>query len=206
MSTRDFWDKMADRFVRGEIKDKESYEKKLSITQQYFSNDMHVMEVGCGSGMTAIYHAPHVKHIHATDISPVMIEIAKENAQKAAVSNMSFECSDVASLTVDDASQDAVLAMSILHLLKDPSAGMLVLHSKLKPGGLFVSSTICLGDEMNFLKPILPIMRLFNYAPSVVHFFRKETLLESIEAAGFSIEYEWQPSPKKAAFVIARKV
>jgi cyclopropane fatty-acyl-phospholipid synthase-like methyltransferase len=44
---------------------------------------MELLEFGCGTGGTAIIHAPHVKHIRAIDISPRMIEIAKSRAEAA---------------------------------------------------------------------------------------------------------------------------
>ena len=42
---------------------------------------MEVLEFGCGTGGTAIIHAPYVKHIRAIDISGNMIAIAKGKAE-----------------------------------------------------------------------------------------------------------------------------
>ena len=41
---------------------------------------MNVLEIGCGTGMTAVIHSPFVNHYHATDISSGMIEIAKKQS------------------------------------------------------------------------------------------------------------------------------
>ena len=60
-----FWNKLADRYSRRPISDEATYEKKLEITRQYFRPDMEVLEIGCGTGTTAIAHAPYVKHILA---------------------------------------------------------------------------------------------------------------------------------------------
>ncbi|EAM49492.1 hypothetical protein WH8501_27790 [Crocosphaera watsonii WH 8501] len=60
-----FWDKIADKYSKQPIVDEESYQKKLTVTQEYFNPDMEVLEFGCGTGGTAIIHAPYVKHIRA---------------------------------------------------------------------------------------------------------------------------------------------
>jgi len=77
-----FWNRIADRYSRQRVADEESYLKKLKKTQEYFRPHMEVLEIGCGTGSTAIAHAPFVKHIEAIDISSRMIEIARGKAKK----------------------------------------------------------------------------------------------------------------------------
>ena len=206
MNSSKFWDKIAPRYVKDKIKDFESYERKLKITQEHFSKEMNVLEIGCGTGMTAVIHSPFVNHYHATDISSGMIEIAKNRAKENQIENISFEVSDISNLSAKDDSQDAVLAMSVLHLLESTNKGIQTIHKKLKTGGLFISSTMCLGDKMKYLKVIIPLMRLIGYAPPTVNFFTKNELLAAIEANNFSILHEWQPSQTKACFIIAKKL
>jgi ubiquinone/menaquinone biosynthesis C-methylase UbiE len=206
MNKSKFWDKIAQRYEKTNIKDMESYENKLKTTQNYLNKEMNVLEIGCGTGTTAVIHAPFVNHYHATDISSVMIEIAKNKAKEKNIKNMSFEISDILNLSVEDGSKDAVLAMSVLHLIDNTYEGIGIIGKKLKTGGLFISSTICLGDKMQFLKFLIPLMRLIGYAPSKVHFLKKKELLTAIEANNFSIIHEWQPSQTKACFIIARKL
>ena len=64
-----FWDKIAERYSKRPVADEESYQRKLQVTRNYFRPDMEVLEFGCGTGSTAIVHAPNVKQIHAIDIS-----------------------------------------------------------------------------------------------------------------------------------------
>ena len=165
MNSSKFWDKIAPRYAKDKIKDFESYERKLKISQEYFSKEMNVLEIGCGTGMTAVIHSPFVNHYHATDISSGMIEIAKNRAKENQIENISFEVSDISNLSAKDDSKDAVLAMSVLHLLENTNKNIQTIHKKLKTGGLFISSTICLGDKMKYLKAIIPLMRLIGYAP-----------------------------------------
>lgn len=75
-----FWDKIAEKYSKQPIADEAAYQKKLQVTQEYFKPDMEVLELGCGTGSTAIIHAPYVKHIRAIDISSKMIEIAQGKA------------------------------------------------------------------------------------------------------------------------------
>ena len=86
-----FWDRIAKRYSKQPIADEQAYQKKLAVTREYFRPEMQVLEFGCGTGSTAIAHAPYVKHIHASDISSKMIAIAKQKALAAGVENVTFE-------------------------------------------------------------------------------------------------------------------
>ena len=94
-----FWDKIAEKYSQQTIADEAAYQKKLQITQKYFHPDMEVLEFGCGTGSTAILHAPYVKHIRAIDISAKMIEIAQSKAHAEGVENVTFERSTVEALS-----------------------------------------------------------------------------------------------------------
>ena len=112
-----FWDKIAKRYSKQPITDEAAYQKKLQVTREYFQPDMEVLEFGCGTGSTAITHAPYVKHIHAIDISSKMIEIAQGKADANNVENVTFKRSTIDEFSVSDQTLDAVLGLSILHLL-----------------------------------------------------------------------------------------
>ena len=199
-----FWDKIAVRYSRRPIADEASYQKKLEKSQTYFRPGTEVLEFGCGTGGTAIIHAPHVKHIRAIDISPRMIEIARGKAEAANIENVDFEVQTIEDLDAPDASYDAVLGLSILHLVKDKEAVLQKVFRLLKPGGVFISSTVCMLDLASLIRYVVPIMQLFGQAPFVAYFTREE-LLESIRAAGFEIDYDWRPGGKKAVFIVAKK-
>lgn len=199
-----FWDRMADRYVASPIADVPTYEKKLEITRGYLRPDMELLEVGCGSGATALLHAPRVKHIVATDFSARMIEIAKARAAKQGVTNVSFERADITSLDRPEGSFDMVLALSVLHLMEDRDAVIGTIHRLLKPGGYFVSSTACLGDGLRFFKYIGPVGRALGLLPTLNVMSRRE-LVDSIEGAGFSVAHNWQPGRNKAVFIVAQK-
>jgi len=200
-----FWDRIAERYARKPVADEAAYKRKLEITQGYLRPNMEVMELGCGTGSTAIVHAPYVKHIRAIDISSKMIEIARRKADAASVGNITFEQSTIDDLDVPSESLDVVLGLSILHLLEDKDAAITKVHGMLKPGGVFITSTVCLGSSMHWFRFIAPIGRILGLIP-LVRFFTKEDLEHSLERAGFEIEYSWQPGKGKAVFIVAKKI
>jgi ubiquinone/menaquinone biosynthesis C-methylase UbiE len=199
-----FWNKIADRYSRRPISDEAVYEKKLDITRKYFRPDMEVLEIGCGTGTTAIAHAPHVGHILATDLAPRMIEIATEKADAANIDNVTFRASSVDALDLPDANIDAVMAHNLLHLLEDREPAIADIYRVLKPGGLFVTSTACIGDMMLPLRLIVPVGRFLRLFP-LVKVFSAAELKDSFDKAGFEIDYEWQPKKNAAVFIVCRK-
>lgn len=199
-----YWDKTARKYAASPIKDEAAYQRKLEVTREYFRPDMEVLELGCGTGSTAIAHAPYVKHIRAVDISKNMLEIAHERAEAADVKNVSFECATVEGLAAADESVDAVLALSLLHLLEDKEAAVARVHAMLKPGGVFVTSTACVGDMMKFIKYVAPLGRLLGLMPLVKVFTSRE-LERTVSDAGFEIAHTWQPGKMASFFMVATK-
>lgn len=200
-----FWDFIAKRYARSPVADEAAYQKKLEITRGYLQPDMEMLEFGCGTGSTAIVHAPYVKHIRATDISRKMLNIAQAKVDAADITNITFERVDIDELEAGDGTYDVILGMSILHLLRDKEAVIGKVHRMLKPDGIFVSSTACLGDTMAFLKYIGPIGHALGLLP-LVKVFTIEELVDSLTNGGFAVERQWQPDKGKAVFIVARKV
>ena len=199
-----FWGRIAARYARRPVADEAAYQEKLRITREYLSPDLTVLEFGCGTGSTAIAHAPHVKQVLASDVSPKMIEIAREKAAAAGVDNVSFEVAALDDLEAADGSIDAVLGLSILHLLSDRDAAIATVKRMLKPGGAFVSSTACVGESMKFFKYVGPPLARLGLIP-MVRVFTVDQLVASVKAAGFEIEHQWLPRKGAAVFIVARK-
>ena len=198
-----FWDRMAERYARQPIADVAAYQRKLQVTRDYLRPDMEVLEFGCGTGGTAILHAPHVRHIRAIDFSEAMLAIARDKASAAGVDNVHFERADITSFDAPEASFDVVLGLSILHLLADKDAVIAKVFHLLKPGGVFISSTTCIGDTMGAFKFIAPIGKAIGLLPQLDVMTRAE-LAASLTGAGFAIEQQWQLGRGKAVFIVAR--
>lgn len=202
-SPQKFWDKAAPRYAKSPVRDEESYQKKLAITQQYFRPEWSVFEFGCGTGSTALVHAPHVKHILATDISGEMLSIAQKKALDAGVENVRFQQGTLDSLELKAESFDAVLGLNILHLLEDAEAAISRVNGLLKSGGIFVSSTVLIDEVKLHWRLLIPVMQFLGLAPHLQR-FDKQGLVSMLTNAGFSVDYEWQPG-KFTVFIVARK-
>ena len=199
-----FWDKIAERYSKQPIADEAAYQKKLQVTREYLQPDSSVLEIGCGTGSTAIAHAPYVKNIRAIDFSSKMIEIAVSKAKANNVENITFEQSTIDNISLSSETFDVVLGLSILHLLDNWKEVIAQVYKILSPGGVFITSTACLGDTMKFFKFIAPIGKFLGLMPNVLVFTTKE-LEDSLTDAGFEIDYKWQPAKGKAVFIVAKK-
>ena len=199
-----FWDKIAKKYARQPIGDDEAYQKKLEKTREYLTSETEVFELGCGTGSTALLHAPYVKHIHATDISSAMIAIAQGKAKDQGVGNVTFETVALDDVQVADGSKDVVLGHSIFHLLKNREEALAHIYRMLKPGGVLISSTPCVGETMGYLKFISPLARWLGFFP-FLRFFNIEDLKKNIANTGFNVEYEWRVGKTMVLFVVARK-
>lgn len=199
-----FWDGIAKRYAKQPIPDEAVYEKKLSITRKYLNPSMSVLEFGCGTGGTAISHAPFVRHIRGVDISKKMLAIAEERKLESGAENVDFVQSAIDAYPAAPESVDAVLALSVLHLVEDRADALQRIHDFIKPGGYFITSTTCLKKFNFLLRAILPVGRMLGFFP-LVKIFSEEEFKVSVEQAGFEIEHYWQPAPKKAVFIVAKK-
>lgn len=199
-----FWDRIANSYSRRPVGDEAAYQKKLRITQDYLKPDMNVLEFGCGTGSTALVHARFVKHILAIDISTKMIGIARDKAKVAGVDNVTFQTAAMDTFEAPEGSYDAVLGLSILHLLHDRDAAIAKVHRMLKPGGVFISGTACIADTMSFFKLIAPIGHWLGLLP-LVRIFSETELKNSLVGNGFEIEQEWHPEKSPSVFIVAKK-
>jgi 2-polyprenyl-3-methyl-5-hydroxy-6-metoxy-1,4-benzoquinol methylase len=187
-----FWDRAAARYSRSPIADEAAYQTKLSMTREYMDSDMSVLEFACGTGSTALLHAPYVKTIDAIDVSGNMIAIAQEKAEAADITNVSFSKSAIEQFDAPVGSFDMVMAMSILHLLADRQAAIAKVFSFLKPGGTFVSSTVCLSEGYSIFKILGPIGKAVGLLPTL-RVFSSDELVADLRTAGFQIERQWRP-------------
>ncbi|MHA7872623.1 MAG: methyltransferase domain-containing protein, partial [Hyphococcus sp.] len=100
---------------------------------------------------------------------------------------------------------DAVLGFNLLHLLHDAQAAVRRVHALLKPGGLFISKTVCLSERGGALRLLIPVMRFFGKAPHVA-FLDTPGLDAMVAGAGFElIETGYYPKAAAARFIVARK-
>ncbi len=201
-----FWDKAAPKYAKSPISDIDGYRATLERTISHLKPTDRVLEIGCGTASTAMDIAPHVTHLIATDLSPVMIDIAREKLWDASLRNVDLRVAPAdQAAQATDAPFDAILALNLLHLVPDQEAVLAHIHGALKPGGLFISKTACLGERW-FFKPLVGLMRLIGKAPYVTH-QRTDELRRAIVAQGFSVVEELtQTGAAPRLYLVARKV
>ena len=197
-----FWNLIAKRYSRQKIGDPIAYEEKLKRTRALFKPDMRILELGCGTGGTARLHSKHVAQVHAVDFSHSMVEIARQRSANEGVTNVTYEVASVDDLQIEQPF-DVVMAMSLLHLLPNWRAVLANIHTYVRPGGYFVSSTVVLESAPLFLRILLKILRPFGLLPPV-QAIPAQVLRDELEMAGFHIVDFWQPKAD-SAFVIAQR-
>lgn len=202
-----FWDRLAANYAKSPVSDEAMYHKKLAETQSLFTPDMRIVEIGCGTGTTAIHHAPHVAHIDAIDISENMLEIGRTKARTSGTENITFTRSTLTDFNADAASVDAVLALNVIHLLADRQAIMAEVARILKPSGVFVSSTVCLGHSyLRFIRLVVPLAKMLGLMPDIF-MLTQAGLADELTNAGLVVERQWHHGKNGiGVFMVARKV
>jgi SAM-dependent methyltransferase len=203
-----FWDRIAVKYAADPIADVAGYEATLQRVKGLLSDDQDVLEIGCGTGSTALRLAPFTRRLLATDVSAGMIAIAREKLAANPVPRLSFAVAD-ADVPLDGQGEfDAVLAFNLLHLVTDLDRALELAVQALRPGGLLISKTACIA-EMNPLIPYLalPVMRAIGKAPHVLS-FDADTLQAAIARQGMdivSVERHGTRRKDIRVFIVARK-
>lgn len=206
-----FWSKISRKYAKGAIRNMDGYLNTLKRTKSYLKQEDNVLEVGCGTGSTALLLAPHVAHISATDIAPGMIEIAKEKLENEGLSNVNFKVAEILEHPTDTSLYDVIMAHNMLHLVPDIDSSIEHISSLTKPGGVFIAKTVCApeggGCKYAIMRRVaIPIMQAFGKAP-FVNFMTSETLEDKITQAGFDIiETTDQAGLLPSRYTVARKL
>lgn len=201
-----FWDRAARGYAARPVGDPDAYRATLERAKAHLQAEDKVLEVGCGTGTTALILAPFAAHLTATDISAEMIAIAREKLVGEDPGNVTFRQAELTQADLPAGPFEAVLAFNLLHLVEDLPAALQVLRGRLAPGGLLISKTVCLGGwRALLLWPVIAAMRLFGKAPHVT--FLKPAVLDGmIREAGFEIiETGFYPKRSASRFIVARK-
>lgn len=202
-SAEKFWDKIAKKYAKSPVKNMQAYNETMERTKAHLSAGDSVLEVGCGTGSTALLLAGSVKRITASDISSNMIDIAGNKAKDQQVENVDFIQATLFDDNLENGSFDAVLAFNFLHLLEDTPAAIRRINALLKPDGLFVSKTVCLAEQTRLLRVLVYVMQKLGMAPYVG--FLKIVELDEIVANGNFRIVETGLYPPPSRFIVARK-
>ncbi len=203
-----FWDRIAVKYAADPIADMAGYEATLRRVQGLLSAHQNVLEIGCGTGSSALRLAPLTRRLLATDVSASMIAIAREKLAAQPVPQLSFGVADADAALASQDQFDVVLAFNVLHLVTDLDRALELAVQALRPGGLLISKTACIF-EMNPLIPYLalPLMRAIGKAPHVLC-FDAAVLQSAITRQGMdvvSVERHGTRGKDFRVFIVARK-
>jgi len=183
-----------------------SYDQTMARTRTYLRPGDKALELGCGTGTTALRLADAVGHLTATDISSEMIGIAHGKALRQGVENVAFGHASIADSADDEGPFDVVMGFNLLHLIDELPTALASIRALVKPGGLFISKSGCMAEKTFYLRPVIALMQMFGKAPYVAN-LKIRTLETLIADAGFEIiDTHTYPGMIANRFIVARRV
>jgi 2-polyprenyl-3-methyl-5-hydroxy-6-metoxy-1,4-benzoquinol methylase len=209
MKSESMWDKLAKNWDTPGVSLGENDLRIIERAKKYLDSSNVVLDYGCATGSIAIEMASMAKEVRGIDISSNMIEIARRKADERGVKNITFTKAMIFDESLKKESFDLILALSVLHLLENPTQAMGRINQLLKPEGVFISATPCLGEKafvsilMNI--PIFLLSKIRILSP--INFFSASNLAESITNVSFQIIENENLSihPLTECFIVAKK-
>ena len=199
-----FWGWIAKRYDKQAQKD-EAHTRAVERFAKYLRAESTVLDYACGTGVVTLKIAADVKEVHGIDTSAKMIDLAKERGREREVGNVHFAQKTIFDEGLGRESYDVILAFNILHLLEDARKAVQRASELLRPEGLIVSVTPCLGEAGLVLRTLLPLISKVGIL-SYLRSFRISEVKDLTRDGGFQIvESEVLEGTIPSCFIVARK-
>lgn len=199
-----FWDKTAPRYDKEEKKDAQTHLLAINKIKSLLKPQDIVLDFGCGTGIVSNEISEEVKQIIAIDFSSKMIEQAKAKIDKKNIENIQYRHISIFDKSLEEGGFDVILAVYVLHLIKEPTKTLNRIHQLLKPNGLFISVTPCMKE-----KPIINLgLSLLSKIGAIppIEALKKEELEIRIQQNDFDlIKSELLEGTKNQAFIWSKK-
>lgn len=144
-----------------------------------------VVDLGSGAGndvFVARSLAGDSGKVIGIDMTPEMINKARENNQKLGFKNVEFRFGEIESLPINNNSADVVISNCVLNLVPDKQKAFEEIYRILKPGAHFcVSDIVTKGQLSESLKQSAEM-----YAGCVAGALTEEAYLNVIQGVGFN--------------------
>jgi SAM-dependent methyltransferase len=123
----------------------------------------------------------HRGRIIGVDMTPEMVEKARDNARKGNYANVEFRLGEIENLPVGDSSVDAVISNCVINLSPNKKRVFIETFRALKPGGrLMISDIVLLKELPDFVKNSIQA-----YIGCVSGAMLKDEYLKAVREAGF---------------------
>ena len=202
------WDMLSnnmDRYAQNEGLKKLEVRRDEKLKKYLQGSDI-VLDYGCGTGAIALKFANTVKAIHGIDTAGKMVEVAQRKAVECKIENVDFAQSTIFDERLQSESFDVVLAWGILHLVDDRQEVIKRIYELLKPGGLLISATECLGEKKTAITSLLSLLIKIGIFPIMLKFFTVSELEDAITRADFQIvQTEIMADNPVSCFIAAKK-
>jgi len=143
-----------------------------------------VLDLGSGAGFDCFLAANKVGKtgkVIGVDMTPEMIEKARENIQKGDYENVEFRLGEIENIPAADNSIDAVISNCVINLSPDKKRVFNEAFRVLKPGGrLMVSDIVLLKELPDFIRNSIAA-----YVGCISGAMMKDAYIEVIREAGF---------------------
>lgn len=143
-----------------------------------------VLDLGSGAGFDCFLAANIVGkdgRVIGVDMTPEMVEKARENAKKGNYGNVEFRLGEIEKLPVPDHSVDVVMSNCVVNLSPDKAKVFQEAFRVLKPGGRIMISDIVLLSEL----PVVIRESIEAYVGCISGAMMKNDYLQGIKSAGF---------------------
>ena len=175
--------------------------------EKYLPGSDRILDYGCGTGTLSIRFAGEVKEIHGIDFAAGMIEVAQRKAAERGVQNARFMQATIFDPRLERRSYDVVLAWGIMHLVDNRELVMKRINELLKPGGVVVSATECMGEKKTPITSLLSFLMKIGIFPISLQYFTVAELEKSVSGAGFqTVQKEIMGDNPVSCFIAARKM
>ena len=164
----------------------DAYTRTANNTLKYLKPGDQVLDFACGTGIVTLQLAPHVAHIRAIDISDEMVAQASKKLEGGQFPNVEITQADLFDPCLEPGSFDVVTAFNVLCYVDNPREVLARIRELLKPGGLFLSATDCLGQTVTKVG-IKKFIKSRTGSMPYVAFYRMKGLERAVAQAGFTV-------------------
>jgi len=142
-----------------------------------------VLDLGCGGGLDcflALQEVGEEGYVIGVDMTPEMIKLARENAQKAGFTNVEFRLGEIEHLPVADESIDVIISNCVINLSLDKQQVFREAYRVLKPGG-----RICIADVVATAPIPAEIKNNLEISGCIAGAEEKDKIAEMLSQTGF---------------------